>query len=142
MRVPCRTRRRRRGFGVLEMIVVSGLMVTLVFLLSMAWTGLGRPAVDVATHCRLAQEAKLALASLSRDLGGYLSDSAGRLGKKTDYPFVGRLQPGNTQLWLCFDGGTSPNSLADWGPPDRVITYALQGNHLIRTDQTTGVSVT
>jgi hypothetical protein len=51
------------------------------------------------------------------------------------YPRVGRLQPGNAQLWLCFDGGNPPNGVADWGPPDTVIVYAVQGDSLIRQDQ-------
>jgi prepilin-type N-terminal cleavage/methylation domain-containing protein len=133
-------RRGRRGFSLVEVSIVSGLMAVLAVMLANAWSGLGRPLLEAAVRTRLAQEADLALASLSRDLGGYLSDTVGRTGGKATYLFVGRLQPGGSQLWLCFDGGSSPNGQADWAPPDTVISYEVVGNALVRWDQTAGTS--
>jgi prepilin-type N-terminal cleavage/methylation domain-containing protein len=135
-------RRARRGFTLVEIMVVSGLLVVLAVLVSNAWAGLGRPLVNVATQCRLANEANAAAACLARDLCGSLADTQGRLGAKTAYQFVGRMQPGNAQLWLCFDSGTNPNGKADWGPPDTVIVYQLAGNTLVRWNQTAGTNFT
>src|SRR5208282_1706454 len=96
----------------------------------------------VAVQCRLANEANAAAACLARDLCGCLADNQGRLGTKTAYQFVGRMQPGNAQLWLCFDSGTNPNGTADWGPPDTVISYQLVGNAFVRWNQTAGTTFT
>jgi type II secretory pathway component PulJ len=132
----------RPGFSLVEFVVASGLLVLLSALLAQTWSGLVRPTTDLAIRGRLCQEARLATAALARDLGGSLANPEGRSGPRTLYPFVGRLQPGNSQLWLCFDGGSPPNGLADWGAPDTVIIYALQGDQLVRTDQTAGTTVT
>ena len=82
----------------------------------------------------------MAVAALSNDLGGYLADSPGRLGGKTLWPFVGRMEPTGNQLWLCFDGGASPNGTANWASPDAVVTYELQGTQLVRMNQLTGAT--
>ena len=135
-------RRDRRGFTLVEILIVSGLLVLLAVLIADAWAGLGRPLVDVAIQCRLAQEANAAAACFARDLCGSLADTQGRLGTKAACQFVGRMQPGNQQLWLCFDGGTNPNGTANWGPPDTVISYQVAGNTLVRWNQTAGTTFT
>jgi prepilin-type N-terminal cleavage/methylation domain-containing protein len=130
----------RRGFTLVEVLAVSTLMAFLAVLVSAAWSTLGRPTVDMIARGRIAQEANLAAASFCRDLAGSLADAGGRLGTKVQGRYVGRLIPGGTQLWLCFDGGPSPNGLADWGPPDAVIVYEVIANQLIRSDQSTNTS--
>jgi prepilin-type N-terminal cleavage/methylation domain-containing protein len=135
---PC----RRNGFTLVEAMVVSGLMAVLALLLSSLWAGFGRPATNVIARCRVAQEMNLAVNALARDLGGSLAGNQGRLGHKTDSQFVGWMLPGNLQLWLCFDGGTAPNGIADWAPPDTVIVYMLEGDALLRWDQTANTSFT
>jgi prepilin-type N-terminal cleavage/methylation domain-containing protein len=129
-----------RGFTLVEVSIVSMLMAMLAMLLAETWRGFGRPMMDTAARSRLAEEANLALASLARDLGGSLSDSAGRLGRKSDSAYVGRMQPGGVQLWICFDGGTTPNGAADWAAPDTVISYEVDGTSLVRLNQTAGTS--
>jgi type II secretory pathway pseudopilin PulG len=128
---------RHRGFTLTEIMLVGGLMSLLVLLISGAWKGLGRSSTDAVVRCRVAQEANLALESLTRDLGGGLAGQiAGdkRLGRA-----VGRLVVGGSQLWLCFDG-EPVDGVADWGPPDTVIIYEVQGNRLVRCDQQTEVA--
>jgi len=143
MKIPSpRHRVRRRGFTLLETMLVSGLMVFLVLLASGAWWAFGRPTADAVARCRVAQEARLAVTALAGDLGGCLPGPAGRLGGKAQLQWVGRMQPSSSQLWLCFDGGSSPNGLADWGPPDTVIVYELQGDKLVRWDQGAGTGFT
>jgi len=134
--------RRRAGFTLLETMLVSGLMAFLVLLASQAWSGFGRPTADVAARCRVAQEARLAVTALAGDLGGGLAGPAARTGTKAQLQWVGRMQPSGSQLWLCFDGGPSPNGLADWGPPDTVIVYEVQGDQLVRWDQGAGTGFT
>jgi prepilin-type N-terminal cleavage/methylation domain-containing protein len=129
-----------RGFTLIEVSIVSILMAMLALLLAETWSGLGRPLVETAARSRLTQEANLALAALARDLGGCLSDNAGRAGRKSVYAFVGRMQPGGTQLWLCFDGGANPNGTADWAAPDTVISYEVDNARLVRLNQTAGTS--
>src|SRR5262249_37388091 len=108
----------RGGFTLVEALVVSGLLVVLAYLLGQTWSGLGRPTADLAAWGRVAQEARLASAALSRDLGGSLDSAEGRTGQKELGKFVGRMQPGGTELWLCFDGSSTPNGVADWAAPD------------------------
>lgn len=135
-------RARTSGITLLETMVASVLMGLLVLLVAQGWAGFGRPTADLVVRSRLVQEAHLAITALAGDLGGCLSDSPGRLGVQLLGRFVGRLEPGNSQLWLCFDGGLTLNGLADWGPPDTVIVYEVQNHHLIRWDQATGIRFT
>ncbi len=132
----------RRGFTLLEVTVVSFLLAFLTLLLSATWSGLVRPTADLVHRTRLAQEANLAAASLVRDLAGSLPNPEGRIGTKTQFRFVGRMQPSNNQLWLCFDGSATPNGIADWGSPDTVIIYEVQDNRLVRWDQSSSTSYT
>jgi type II secretory pathway component PulJ len=133
--------RRTAGFTMLEIMVASLVMTLLVVLLSQVWVGMIRPTTDMICCSQLDQEAKLAAAALAADLGGSLANPEGRLGTQPQYKYVGRLEPANSQLWLCFDGGSSPNGVADWGPPDSVIVYEVQDGSLVRFDQTAGTSV-
>lgn len=128
----------RHGFSLTELSVTSALLVLLTSVLANAWTGLGRPLLKTAHSGRLAHESSLALACLTRDLGGCLPGNVGVVGSKSTYTLVGRTQPGGQQLWLCFDGGSTPNGVADWISPDVVIAYSVVDDALIRSDQSTG----
>jgi prepilin-type N-terminal cleavage/methylation domain-containing protein len=133
--------RRPRGFTLLEVTLVSGLMAVLALLLSSAWAAVGRPAADVIERSRLFAEMDMAVSALSRDLGGSLANPAGRLGTKQQGPWNGWLNPGNDQLWLCFDGGNNPDK-QPWGSLDTVIVYQKVSDRLVRTDQSAGTSFT
>ncbi len=128
--------RHRRGFTLVEVLVCGTLSTMLAVLLSTTWRGLGRPVVDAMASARIVQEAQLAATSLARDFGGSLAESAGRLGGPTDLQWVGRMQPGGTELRLCFDG-TGFNGLPEWGTPDTVIRYFVDDGKLIRWNETT-----
>ncbi len=130
----------RRAFTLLEVTVVSGLTVFLAVLLSSAWSAIGRPASDLAGRGQIVQEMELAVTTLSRDLGGSSVNPSARLGDKSVGRWVGWTQPGNNQLWLCFDGGTEPNGQADWTDPDSVIVYHLDGDTLLRWDHNAGTT--
>lgn len=76
---------RRLAFTVLEVMLVSGLMAFLAMLLSSAWSGIGRSAVDISARSQLLQELDLAVASLSRDLSGSLPIPSSKLSESGDY---------------------------------------------------------
>jgi prepilin-type N-terminal cleavage/methylation domain-containing protein len=130
----------RRGFSLVEVSVVTGLLAAFAMLLADAWGAFGSPLVESAFRARLDQEAALALDSLARDLGGSLGDNTGRIGSKLASQFVGWMAPAGSQLWLCFDSTTSPNGIADWAAPDTVITYEVNANALVRSNQLTGTN--
>ena len=132
--------RPKHGFTLLEMTIVSALMGFLAVLISTTWSAFIRPAADVAQRCRIAQEANLAVASLTRDLAGSLADN--QTGTKATFQVVGRQQPDNSQLRLCFDGGPTPNGTADWSAPDTVVSYYVDSNQLIRWDETANTTFT
>ena len=132
--------RQKQGFTLLEMTIVSGLMGFLVVLISATWSAFIRPAADLAQRSRIAQEANFAVASLTLDLAGSLADS--QTGAKATFQVVGRQQPDNSQLRLCFDGGSTPNGTADWSAPDTVVSYYVDSNQLIRWDETANTTFT
>lgn len=131
---------RQSGFSLLETMLVSVFTGFLAVLISTTWSAFIRPTVDIAQRCRIAQEANLAVASLSRDLAGSLADN--QTGMKAEFLVVGRMQPDNSRLRLCFDGGTTPNGTADWSAPDTIITYYVDSNQLLRWDENAGTTFT
>lgn len=138
---------RRRGYTLVEMGVVSGLMAFLGLLLASVVAVFGKPSLDVLSRARVLRESRLAVASLRADLGGSLPlAQASRSGTPETGVVVDAMAAGGgQQLWLDFDGAvdgnTAPNGQADWGSPDTVIVYSLQGRGLVRADQTAGSSV-
>lgn len=128
--------RRRRGFSLIEATIVSILMSFLAVLLSLVWSAFLRPTSDIAIRCRIAQEANLAVASLTRDLAGSYADN--RTEMKEKYKLVGRMEPDGSQFRLCFDGGSTPNGIADWAAPDLMIRYYAEANQLLRWDEEMG----
>jgi prepilin-type N-terminal cleavage/methylation domain-containing protein len=129
--------RRCKGFTLIEVMLVSGLMSLLVLLLSGAWSGFGRPSADAIARCRVVQEANLAAEALARDLGGSLADQS--TGTKEAGRLVGRLAVDGSELWLCFDG-EPVDGLPDWAAPDTVIVYDVQADQLVRSDQQAATS--
>lgn len=121
----------------LEVSLVAGLTSFLVLMVSSTWTAFGRSMSDAIIRSKVAQGANLALATLQRDLGGYLPEQeAGGLevGK-----FAGRLIVSDEQLLLFFDGAPT-NDTVDWVAPDRIIRYHVVSDELMRTDDGTGAS--
>lgn len=133
--------RRRRGYTVLELTIVGGMMAMLAMFFSAAWAAFGRPASDAIARARVAQEAGHAADALARDLGGSLAAHDARTGQLLQYRLVGRLQP-DDELRLCFDGGDEPDGIPNWLAPDHVIIYYREDSRLVRWDWTAGIKTT
>jgi hypothetical protein len=121
------------------MIVATGLGTLLMMLLATTWAAFGRPALDVEARARIEQEGILAAQSLACDFGGFLADTPGRTGKmsvrgQNPYQFTGSDVSNPGVLLLNFDGATTSDVI--------VISYQLEGNVLVRTNSSTGVSTT
>jgi hypothetical protein len=125
---------QRRGTTFTEMVIGAVLATLLGVLLAGACATFARPALEVEARARIAQEAILASQSFACDLGGYLPDSPGQTGTLGQYDFVDwDLSSGNA-LVLNFQGAQSGDLI--------VITYELQGNLLVRSNSSTGVTTT
>jgi len=130
--------RKRRAFTLLELLVTGCLSAFLAVLLARLWRDVARPVAGMVADGRVNQEAALAAAALQRDMGGCVDP----LGLAARGRLVGRAQPAGGELWLCFDGGDSPNGEADWASPDRVVVYRVESGRLVRRDQFDETSVT
>jgi hypothetical protein len=140
------TPRNRCGFTLAEVTLVTGLTVFLAVLLSSVWKNINLFTTDAVGRGQLMQEMDLAAAALSRDLAGSLpvlassTFSGSSDGKPDSGRWIAWLHPGNTELKLCYDGGTCPDGAADWtGTVDTVIRYYLDPDP--NTDITTKVLV-
>ena len=104
---------RRKGFTLVELMVVSVLMAVLAVLLSSAWVGVGRTAAGLIGRSQLVQERDLAVVALSRDLGGCSAEPNARIGEKMDGRWLRWEFPdndvlsSNQDLTLYYDGGTN-----------------------------------
>ena len=149
--------RGRRGFTLVEVTLVTGLTVFLAVLLSSVWRNITLFTNDAVGRGQLMEEIDLATASLSRDLAGSLpivatSSFAVGTGKPDSGRWIAWQHPGNTELWLAYDGVTCPNGLLDnnnWNnTTDTVIRYYLtpdpdsdvQTQILVRENRTDGLT--
>ena len=130
--------RNRRGFSLLE-VTIGAFMTSLLAVMAAG------VAVDISRHTaaniretQIAGEARLAIENFRRDFSGSCPDVF--TGDQAQWRLVGRMIPNKQELRLCFDADRDVS--ADWIPPDRVITYTLQGTNLVRTDQLSGNTFT
>lgn len=103
----------RTGFSIVEVTVVSVLMAVLAVLMSSVWVSSGRTAADLIGRSRLVQERDMAVAALSRDLGGSLVEPDAQTGEKHKGRWLKWECPnndsitGNQDLLLTFNTGTN-----------------------------------
>jgi type II secretory pathway pseudopilin PulG len=134
--------RPHKGFTLLEVTIVSGLMTFLALLLFAAWSGIGKSTLALITRCQLAQEMDFAVAALSRDLCGNMAlkdaeTDPARLGGKQNWRLLDwRIDPSTGYLELDFDG--NPSDSTKWKPADKIVTYRWDPptHTLIRADDT------
>jgi len=117
--------RGQSGFTLLELLIAATLSVVLTLITAHFWSYFSRQLTDLNARARVAQELRLAVNSIRRDMG----------------PAVGATAVDTDQMLLCLDGGDVPNGTAEWGDPDTLVTYALVGGQLVRQDASAGTVV-
>jgi prepilin-type N-terminal cleavage/methylation domain-containing protein len=126
---------KKHGFTMIELTVATSLTVVLALMLSSSWVMLNRPTASLAAWGQLFQEMDLAVAAITRDLGGSLpefADTDNFLGQKRQGLLLGCRKMNDLNgdhLQLCFDGA-DPDNTADWSmvAGDTVIDYYVDGN--------------
>lgn len=127
--------KHRRAFSLVEVIIAGLLSTFLMLMVSGMWFNLSRAMSENVADSSLSTEARFALETLSRDLGGYLPGDT--TGEKAQGQLVGQIIAGADRLLLCYDGAPA-NSTADWTSPDVVVEYTLNGDQLERTNNESG----
>lgn len=124
--MPALTRhlRSRRGFTLLELLVVGMIGTLVITMVGNAWAWYGRSIREQQLAVLLAQELKIAAEAIAQDYG----------------PAVGSRTTGgnNIQLNLDSPGG---NGSPDWAAPDTVIEYSITSENLIRRNVITGAEL-
>jgi type II secretory pathway pseudopilin PulG len=117
-------RHARRGFTLMELLVVGMLGTMVLAMIANVWRWYGHSVAQQQTVTMLAQELKLASEAIAQDYG---------------YALASRTTDG-AQLEMDIDGPAQEGT-ADWGAPDTVILYAVVSGQLVRTDSLTGAEV-
>lgn len=131
-------RANRSGISLLEVTIGALMAGTVAIMASSVAFDVTRHMVDNIAETQVATEARMAIESFRRDFGGSSPDL--RTGQRNRWRLVGRLVPSVDELRLCFDA--DQDASADWIAPDRVITYSLDGDRLVRTDAISGNTFT
>ncbi len=105
-------------------------MGSIVLAMGALWTGLLQPMSEESTRLRVSQEARMAVESLRRDLGG--GNAPIGVGGRDVGRLVG-VREFDGELQLCFDGAPE-NGAAEWSSPDTLVTYTIDGGQLHRVD--------
>ncbi|MEN6405215.1 MAG: hypothetical protein ABFC77_01965 [Thermoguttaceae bacterium] len=144
-------RRSAHGFTLIEVSMACSLTVIMAVMLSTTWRLLMPATASLIARGQLFQEMDVAVASLSRDLGGSLSDyqDADHLpGQKRQGLLLAAASTTDSagdHLRLCYDGGDSPDGVATWIAPtnDVVVDYYVDANtRTLRRLKTASSSVT
>ncbi|MBN1787228.1 MAG: type II secretion system protein [Sedimentisphaerales bacterium] len=115
-------KKAKRGFTLLELMVVSLLMFIVVMLTNQFWTWFTPSVTDIIARAHTLREARMAMRSLADDFGAA----------------VGAAPLGGNRLILCKDGGDFPNGLADWSAPDVLVDYYIVDSSLYRNNVSAG----
>lgn len=127
------TRRSARGgFSLVELMIVSLMVVILTAMISDTWSSVGRSVRDAVQRARVLEESQIVTEALRRDLSGYYPNA--KLSKDDENQLLGRAATADGRLLLCFDA--DGDEVAEWGKPDVVIVYELQGSSLVRINET------
>ena len=129
-----------RGFTVIEVTIVSGLMAFLALLLSNAWVGgIGKTTIDLVARAQLAQEMDIATMALGRDLGGCPTNTNGQL-TATFPTWDNDSPPDPNKLRIVSDDGVTVTFVTYY--LDTANLDPLQRNNLVRHDSATGQTFT
>jgi hypothetical protein len=132
--------RRRNGFTLVELTVTTVMTASLAIMLGTTWRQLSRPMSDLIAWGQLFQEIDLAVAALSRDVGGSqpdYTDSNATLGGKQQGRLLGvRSSPTDANiLQLWFDGGNNTSipppswpDLSTLSNGDTIVEYSYSAD--------------
>lgn len=109
------------GFTLLELLIVSMLMVSVVTITAGFWRSISLSMNNLAARSKTAEEMRFVVENISRDFG----------------PAIGATAIDGDHLLICRDSIKNPNGLADWTEPDIIIEYFLSDGQLHRFDQST-----
>ena len=126
--------RHRKGLSLLEVTIGTIMAATVATMAAGVSVNLTRNMADNLARTRITTEARLAIESFRRDLGG--NDPDGQTGDRNRWRIVGVIIPTADEMRLCFDADV--NGTADWVSPDRVIIYFESDGQLIRSDLENG----
>jgi len=113
------------GFTLLELLIVSVLMVFVTALAAEMWRYFSVGLMNLDTRSKAVEEMRLALESISMDVGSA----------------VGATALDDSRVLFCKDSGDF-NGQADWAPPDTLVEYYLSDNQLIRYNRSDGTQIT
>ncbi len=113
----------RKGFTILELLVVSILMVIVMMIITQFWRWIMPSITEMSARWQILRENRIAMQNLASDFGSA----------------VGFIIVGTDRFLLCQDSGDLPNGLADWASPDILVDYSIVNNKLLRSDLSTGM---
>ena len=110
--------RARRGFSLLELLVVSGLMAGLAMTTAGLWRHFCAQSKNISDRSETAEELKIALESIAQDMGNV----------QWATPLTA------SRLLLCRQDAN--------GQPGMMVEYRLDAGQLVRTETSTGLAFT
>jgi type II secretory pathway pseudopilin PulG len=117
--------RSRAGFTLLELLVVGILGTLVLVFIANAWRWYSRSVQSLQVSTQLTRELKLASEAIAQDFG----------------PAVAARTVDGSQLQIDSDDSLV-DGVAQWGAPDLVIEYAVEGTRLIRRDLNAATQLT
>jgi Tfp pilus assembly protein FimT len=115
---------RRRGFSLLELLVVGMVGTLLMLFMANAMRWYARSVQTTQISLRLTRELKIAAEAIAQDFG----------------PAVAARTVDGTTLEINNDGGVA-DGVAQWAAPDSVVEYSIASDRLVRRDVTTGEEI-
>lgn len=126
-------RNKRKAFSLLEVTLAAFMSAIVAIMASTVAMDISRGFIEGIAEARIATEFRILTGTLQRDFAGSLPEA--RTGPVKQWRLVGRQLVSDTELRLCFDA--DEDGSVDW-VDDRIITYSLDGEQLIRTDSVSG----
>jgi hypothetical protein len=123
----------RKAFSLLEVTIAAIMSSMVVIMASTVAMDISRGFVEGIAEARIATEFRILTTTLQRDFAGSLPEV--RSGPVKQWRLVGRQLVSDAELRLCYDA--DEDGSVDW-LSDRIITYLLDGEQLIRSDSVSG----
>ena len=118
-------RRPRRGFTLMEMMIVALLTGLVAMITAQFWRFFATERQDMTHRILASQELAVALEGITTDIGAA----------------VGASVLADDRILLCKDAGPTPDGEADWGAPDVLVEYTLNEGKLFREEGASGTSI-